>query len=193
MAVLYLTGAPASGKSTLSQHLSGLDPHLIVFSYSERLRDYISRTRTTAGITEDKIRSLSAAIVTPDDVDAVDEELLKLVAEFRRDRSIVIDSHPVTKETYGFRVTGFTIELLRRLNPDFIFCLFVENKETRHRIEMSAKGRPMPTEFEAGMHTFLQASVASQYAIACGCPLYLLNATATVEDLAKIILAKLAP
>ncbi len=71
----------------------------------------------------------------------VDRALLAFVEEHRGRRPILIDSHAVTKEAYGFRITPFSLEQFGRLSPDELWVLYAGPKETRRRIEENAGGR----------------------------------------------------
>ncbi|MBT2324354.1 AAA family ATPase, partial [Variovorax paradoxus] len=98
--VIYLTGAPASGKSTLSGNLKLRYPELTVFAYSEELRKTVAMRGEN--LAEDDIRRLSARVITIEDVNRLDQTLIERVATERLTRPFLIDSHPVTKETFGF-------------------------------------------------------------------------------------------
>lgn len=185
--VIYLTGSPASGKSTLCQFLEKTVPNLGAYSYSKLLRDYVNQ-RSNAGVNEVGIRQHSAALITPADVEAVDEWLIEEVRSRRTTQHMIVDSHAVTKESYGFRVTAFTPDQLRQLAPDVIICLYVEPSVTRSRIVADAAGRPLPTDFELGLHADLQASLAAQYAFLLGKPCCLLESSVKLEELAQSIL-----
>lgn len=180
--VIYLTGAPASGKSTLCERLEASVAKLQSYSYSKLLRDYVNN-RSDECIDEVGIRRRSACVITRDDVDAVDRWLIDEVQARRKEQHLVIDSHPVTKEVYGFRVTPFTVEQLQLLNPDVIVCLYVSPEETKDRITKDAAGRPLPSDFEIGLHAELQAALAMQYALLLGKPCYLLDSSVTQDEL----------
>lgn len=180
--VIYLTGSPASGKSSLCELLEVSVANLQAYSYSKLLRDYLNR-RIDKPIDESGIRQHSAQVVTRDDVDAVDRWLIEEVQARRSERHLVIDSHPVTKERYGFRVTPFTVDQLKALNPDVIVCLYIDPAETKNRIAKDAAGRPLPSDFEIGMHAELQATLAMQYAMLLGIPCYLLDSSVARAEL----------
>lgn len=184
--VIYLTGSPASGKSTLCGHLENAVQNLRIYSYSKLLRDHVNR-RSGAAVDEVEIRQHSANLITRADVEAVDQWLIGQVRLKRVGQHIIIDSHPVTKEDYGFRVTAFTPEQLRQLDPDVIICLYVSPEVTRSRIAADAAGRPLPTDFELGLHADLQASLAAQYAFVLGKPCYLLDSSIALDELTKNI------
>ena len=93
--IIYLTGAPAAGKSSTMKRLSArMD--LAVWEYGARLTEHCQRSRDVGS--QDDLRAQSSGAVTPEDVDAVDLQLLDFVAEKRRTQHVLIDSHPVTKK-----------------------------------------------------------------------------------------------
>jgi len=89
---------------------------------------------------------------------------------------MVIDSHPVTIEEFGFRVTPFTKKQLIQLMPDIIICLYARADVLCDRIKKDAAGRPLPSLSEIDLHTQLQCQVAGMYAFEVGASLYYLDA-----------------
>ena len=132
-------------------------------------------------LNEDDIRRQSGAVVTAADVSALDTELVDLVRATRE--PLLIDSHAVTKERFGFRVTAFSLPMLQALNPDFIFCLYTSAQTTVARISADPMGRPTVTEAEATFHTTLQAQLAIQYGVLLGRPVYLLDSERPTHEL----------
>lgn len=188
--VVYLTGAPASGKSSLSRLAQAQLKDLALFCYSERLRDFINGRLSADGkLSEEGIRQQSAKVVTRNDVLEVDELLIQFVQDERARNDVIIDSHAVTKESYGFRITGFTVDKLEKLSPDVIVCLYADPETTAARISADAAGRPSPSLYEFAMHTSMQAGLASQYGTLLGKPVYLLDSTKPREELLSIFLA----
>lgn len=77
MKVIYMTGAPASGKSTTARLLKEKLEGLKVWEYGAELTRYVQeRPQVT---TQEDLRRLSGNVVTPDDVAAVDQKLLGFV------------------------------------------------------------------------------------------------------------------
>lgn len=180
--VLYLTGAPASGKSTLASALCARVPDLAAFEYGARLAEYLSR-RDKAGLTQGQLRAKSATVATADDIAAIDRELLEFVTTRRKSVPVLVDSHAVTKERYGFRITPYSLGGIQALSPTIIVALYTAPAVTVHRIAANAAGRPQITAWEASFHTCLQASVAATYAIAVGVAVHLLDATQPLNQL----------
>ncbi|MGD9562525.1 MAG: AAA family ATPase [Pyrinomonadaceae bacterium] len=184
--VIYLTGPPASGKSTLVTVLEERFQPMKAFVYSRVLADYLSQ-KSLNQYSQDNLREMSARIITPEDIEIVDTQLLDFVAENVNKSHIVIDSHAVTKEKYGFRVTPFSLEKLRRLSPTLIFALYTTPSVVVNRILKNSQGRPAVSEFEAAFHCELQSSVAITYGINLGLPVYFLDSDRPSDELADEI------
>ncbi|MER8953410.1 ATP-binding protein [Mesorhizobium sp. M0833] len=184
--VIYVTGAPAAGKSSTLKALRALLPNIQVWEYGERLTEYV-KDRSEGVSDQNDLRSKSALVVTPDDVEQLDRLLLEFVVSNRSKVPVLIDSHPVTKEEYGFRITAFSQKDVQSLAPDEIWVFYAGPAETRRRIEKESGGRPLPSEEEARMHTSLQAGVAATYGIMVGKPVYLFD----TETDQQILAAKL--
>ncbi|HEY1751001.1 MAG TPA: ATP-binding protein [Caulobacteraceae bacterium] len=180
--VIYLTGAPAAGKSSTLRRLLEVRPDIAGWEYGARLTEYV-RGRGESMASQDELRSRSAGVITPDDVDAIDQQLLAFVASRRASQHVVIDTHAVTKEAYGFRITPFSAADVQRLDPDEIWMLYVSAELTRRRIANDPAGRPQITLEEAQTHTALQGAVAASYGILVGKPVYLFDGTVTPEEL----------
>jgi len=188
--VIYLTGAPASGKSSAAKALITQKPEIAVWTYGERLAATVqARGGLEGGHSE--LRAKSAAIVTPEDVEDTDRALLAFVQEHRASQHVLIDSHPVTKEDYGFRVTPFSLAQFASLSPSEIWVLYATPQETLRRIAADPDGRPTITEEEARMHTFVQSSVATTYGASIRCPTYLFDASGSREDLVAKMMGRL--
>lgn len=139
------------------------------------------------GLTVEGLRTAPSQVITSADVDATDKRLIEIVTDLRKDKHVLVDSHPMSKELYGFRITPFTPDQISVLNPDVIVCLYADPAEISRRIRANAEGRPLPSEFELSMHATLQATVAAQYAYSIGRTCHLLNGAMAVEDLGKAI------
>jgi adenylate kinase len=187
---IYLTGAPAAGKSTTIQRLRRVCDNVEIWEYSRRLGDYISG-RQSYQVSHNQLRSASAAVVSPEDIVAVDRMLVDFVGSMRGQKHIVIDSHPVTKEDYGFRCTAFSYEQIRSIKPDEIWVLYAHPAVTLQRIRASDDGRKPVDEEAAQMHTFLQASVATNYGISVGCPVYFFDSSFDQDGLVERLVGRL--
>lgn len=186
--VVYVTGAPATGKSTLCRAISERFANTENFCYSERLRDHVNRQRREA-IDEVAIRRESAKAISADDVQAMDSALHEAVrVTHGSDRNLLIDSHPVTKEDYGFRITPFSSVMLKALELDAIICLYADAQMLAQRIQSDAQGRPLPTTFELETHVQSQIGIASQYSVISGIPCFLVDSGVSRERLVDTVI-----
>jgi adenylate kinase len=182
--IIYLTGAPATGKSTLTDDLVEQSNQIAVFTYSKELARVTSAR--VGLVTQNDMREQSAKLITREDVEVVDLELVRLARQFKEQNGyLVIDSHPVTIERFGFRVTPFTKEILQQVAPDVIICLYADAETLSARIKADAAGRPLPPTTELDRHVNLQCQIASIYAIETGASLYFLDATKSREEVLK--------
>jgi adenylate kinase len=188
--VVYLTGAPAAGKSTLSQSLKKRVQPLAVFEYGQQLTAHLARRVPTLAQTD--LRAKSSRIATPEDIIAVDNSLIAFVANERKRAHVVIDSHAVTKETYGFRITPYSLERIAELQPTMIVMLYTAPDIALARIATTPAGRPRVTHWEAAFHTQLQGAIAVAYATRLGIPVYLLDADRPPETLVDHMADRLA-
>jgi len=188
--VVYLTGPPATGKSTLVSLAKQKLPALETFIYGEVLTEYVNRNANTK-LAQPDIRRESSRVISPEDVEAADHMLLELVRRKRDTAHVMIDSHPVTKEGYGFRVTPFSLRLLEAIRPTMVVCLYAHSAVVRKRIGNDAQGRPEVSRFESDYHCCLQASVALTYSIHLGVPMYCYDSDRPADELADALVERI--
>ena len=172
--VVYVTGAPASGKSTTLRMIKEAVPKVTIWEYGARLTDFL-RERGIELADQDELRTKSSRLAIAQSINDLDDRLLEFVEEHRLVSPVLIDSHPVTLEHHGFRVTAFSLDRLRTLAADEIWCLYTAPEVAVARIADDPRGRPLVDVETARMHTTLQASVAATYGIAVGCPVYMFD------------------
>lgn len=180
--VVYLTGAPAAGKSSIAEQLKQAVSPIEVFNYGQELTRYLAN-KMGGPLSQDELRKRSSQVITPEDVEALDTILLKWVADLRSKTNLVIDTHAVTKESYGFRVTPFSLKRFGELHPTKIVVLYTSPEVAISRIGANSGGRPMITPFESVFHSALQASVALSYGTSLGVPVYFLDSDKEIPEL----------
>ena len=180
--VVYLTGAPAAGKTTVVEHLKRTISPIEVFSYGQELTAFLAK-KTGAPLQQAELRTRSSQAITPEDIEALDSILMERVAEHRSRTNFVIDTHAVTKEPYGFRATPFSLTQLGDLRPTKIVVLYTSPEVALSRIGADPAGRPAITAFESGFHSALQASVAISYGTSLGIPVHFLDSGKEMPEL----------
>lgn len=167
--IVYITGFPAVGKSTLSSKMKTLRPDDIeVVSYGQLL---MSLRGDDAPLS--MLRKSPASKVDENLVRQADAELKRLVDE--SSGVVLIESHAVTVEEYGFRVIPFTSEAFDALGFTDILLLFDSPQRILQRTKDNPEGRPVLPVETISFAQGIQASVAFEYAMKAAVPLYCLD------------------
>lgn len=179
--VVLITGAAGTGKSTLVKFLLERARPFKRVDYGQLLLEHKAKK---AGIqmTYDALRRDSATVITPADVFAVDEWVIGQLPAWRAETNIIIDSHPLTKEAFGYRVTAYSLEQIVRISFDVVIVLVGEPTILAKRIAGKPDGRPAVDSFQAGFQVQLQAAIASLYAIVCARPCFAIDTTDLNEE-----------
>lgn len=183
--VVLLTGSPATGKSSLASALGDSISDLQVINYGELILK--KKRKLNPNLEYEDLREKSSMIISQKDIRDLDDELVDKVDDLRRKRSIIIDTHCVTKEFYGFRALPFAYDHIMSLSLDAIISLHCNPSIVRSRIQQNAEGRPLVTEEEARKHSELQDSYAAFYGLVSSCPIYHLDSSLPLEDLREIL------
>lgn len=174
--VVMLTGAAGTGKSTLAAECATHIRPLHKVDFGQLLLE-AKRNQGHPELTYDQLRALSGTIIAPEDVRAADSEFIESLPALRTRTNVLIDSHAVTRESYGYRITHYSFDDLRRISFDAIVITYCHPDTWLERRSRNPQGRPELSPFEVQNHMALQEAVGLNYAIACGCPCYVLDTT----------------
>jgi len=113
--VIYLTGAPATGKSSTAERLAA-SVGAVRLSYGELLTEQLSAKVSS----QDELRAKSARVITPADVERADAVMIERIEAARRESMVVVDSHAITIESFGFRSVPYSVEQLKKVGCTWI-------------------------------------------------------------------------
>jgi adenylate kinase len=175
-----LTGAPGVGKSTLRKALTQRLPNLRAFDYGRLLLE--RRARMGVNFSHEELREHSAAVISPSDVNNVDEEVIENVRQLRKDSHIILDSHAFTAEEYGLRAVPYSLQQLQKLELDAVLVLHCKPSILNERTRKKPDGRRDVGIDLLGQLQTLQEAVGVVYSIASGCPIYIIDVSGKSES-----------
>jgi adenylate kinase len=183
VSTVYLTGLATTGEISLAQAVKKRVENVEVLGYSDLLRDHLSAR--VGPVRQTLMRQQSSRLVTPEDAAIVDRKLVQLVNEARNAGfHVIVDSHAVTSEEFGFRVTPFSVSLLNELEIDLLVCLYADPDEILERSRDELAGRIALTSYSVSQGLNLQNCLVLMYGLLTGTALHFLNSSMDIERLA---------
>lgn len=174
--VVYLTGAPATGKTSVAEYLLATYGGRR-FSYGEAL----IQEPTLGKFSHEDLRTHSSRIVTEGMIQALDRELPGIIDTWRSDGPVIIDSHAVTSEMYGLRAIPYSPTSLAALGISHVVCLTCDPELLLARIQARPDGRRQESPWKLDQMNSAQVSLAVAYAHTLGVPVHLVDARETLE------------
>jgi adenylate kinase len=169
--VIYLTGAPATGKTAVANFLVSRCAARR-FSYSSALRELPE----LQGVSHQSLRALSAEIIDRHLIQKIDRELPSLMEAWRRKQPVVIDSHAVTNERWGLRAIPYSPEVLAALGLSHVVCLMCDAATIAARIDASPEGRQPSSLGKLEQLNNAQLTLALVYGHSIGVPVSMIDA-----------------
>jgi adenylate kinase len=182
--VVYLTGAPSSGKTSLATALAAHLSEIKVFNYGKAmLRHLQDREQLAPQIDLELLRRDTYRQVSVGDVRAINRELATWIEKNRDSGHLIIDTHQVAFGPDGLCALGFTKAELANLSIHEVWVLAAPPRILRERIISDPQGRLIPSEFMADCHSGLQSSLALSYARELNCYFRVFDASVALDDL----------
>jgi adenylate kinase len=176
--LIYLTGAPAAGKTTLCNELKKIDRTIDLFEYGSEMSHLLDSDPSLAEmLPNNELRRGTSRWVTQGHIDRLDNQMIAYCAEQRKDSHVIIDSRHVTNEAYGFRSSAFSQEKLRALGLSEIWVLYASPEVLIRRLtERPGVGLNLSI-WDLKLQVITIANLAIQYGILAGIPVYMYDTT----------------
>lgn len=182
--IILLTGIPSSGKTYLSKQIEKKFQPFLRIGFGS----LIAEVRENKGIGTE-YSNLRASPLTFANRQLVEEARSLLELKIRQsitENNIVIDSHAVVNDRFGFRVIP---ELFDEIKVSGVIALNPDISVIEQRQRKEPDGRP-PLEISQLLQQIqLQNSVVTTYSLLQGCPAYYLDIKSNEDDLMSNIKA----
>lgn len=172
LVIVLVTGVPGVGKTTLCQFLAATRPS----EYAHvPFGSLILRALCVDQVTETDLRKSAASLVTRRVLDEATEMLMAEVAKQSK-RIVLVDSHAVSQDRFGYVVTADGASYFSRLRYGAVVQLFASPSTVLSRSAKAVSGRQASSETDIETHFLLQSAVSVGYSVACECPLFVVCA-----------------
>jgi len=183
--LILLTGIPGIGKSTITQYLEKKIKPIVRFSFGDLIYEVLQQKGVKCNRLQ--IRKTPDKFVTINIIKYASKILLERAMEARKINNVVIESHAVVRDFYGFWVIP-EITDFKSARLDAIIVIHTSFNTFRKRMNRAIDGR-----YEISNQTFqkyqsLLDSVAINFSLKAGCPLYVVE---TGDDVDKTCLSLL--
>ena len=189
--VIFLTGIPAAGKTTLAyalQERTGLRRLSVGDFVAEAAREL------HPNLTRRDLRADPDRFAPPPVVATACRRLAREANMQAQHGDVLVESHAVTPTPEGARSTPFHPDTLEILAFDGVVVLHTKIELVAARLTSGGHGRRALRETELHALQVMQDAVAVAYSVALGCPLCVLEGdghTETLERKALVILEQL--
>jgi len=187
---IYLTGAPATGKSTILKILSEESDKIKIFEYGKEMAKHLSLQNKSI-IEQSSMKGGIESLVAQNDIDAIDKKMKIFIDEHIGNYHTIIDTHQITKEEYGFKLKTFSFEQLKELRIDEIWVLYCDSKTVQKRVRLNSEGRPIIEDYESDFHSYAQSHLAILYSMIKDVPIYFFNSGDASMSYKEIMLRNL--
>lgn len=151
------------------------------------MADHLSSKNLTSPVDQILLRGGTGNIVSKEDIAAVNSEMVEWSNAARALKMVLIDTHQVTLESYGFRVAPFNEQELRLLGITDVLLLVAPDEIVVSRIEAKHGGRRVPSLFQAKIHAESQLQVAISYSVLAGVEARIIEAQAELSDVVVMV------
>jgi adenylate kinase len=190
--IALLTGPPGIGKSSVARQLIDRNPDVVeVISFGQLLHLAVER-RLATSINYAEFRSSAASVVTRSDFEEATIELAKNKTASDPSKWLVVDSHAVAREEFGWQANPDIPGTLQQYAYNVIILLDAPSQVVLKRIRKRPGGRLIKTKRDVEILSALQRGIATYYSGTIGSPLWVIDAKPSINSVVVAVESVLA-
>ena len=178
---VLMTGVPGVGKTTIARNIETRIRPIVRIGFGELIFEVKQQQGTTENYGQ--LKATPDKLIPINYVSLAEEVLLNRVAEFRYTTNILLDSHAVVNDYFGFRIVP-EINDFERAKIDAIIVIHAPFEIVNQRVIREPKGRNPISKQTFEKHQAMQDAVAIHFSLMARCPMYVVE---TDDDLNKSV------
>lgn len=177
--VILLTGIPGIGKSTISRLMVNKLKNITSIGFGDLIYEVLHNEGKKPS--RNRIKTTPDKFVTINTIKTAAEILLKKIAEIRLCKNVLIESHAVVRDSYGFWIIP-EINDFKKAQLDAIIVIHATFEIFEKRMKESTDGRYLISGETFSKYQSLQDSVAINFSLLSDCPLYIVETDNDLES-----------
>jgi adenylate kinase len=130
-------------------------------------------------------------LISQKDITEIDMLILQQLRKMAPTQNVIIESHAVNKDNYGFKINPFNTKMLSLISPDLLLMLYTSNPEDVYkRLLENDSGQEWKSPDDVYYCQMFQSMLALQYSILQGKELRFLDVSNGIDRIAEWIQKK---
>jgi adenylate kinase len=182
---VVVTGVPGVGKSTITRSIvTKIDPAVRI-GFGELIFEV--KQQQEIMVDYEQLRASPNKSIPINYVDRAAELLLEKVTLLRQTTNILLDSHAVVKDYFGFRVAP-EINDFNKAKIDAVIVVHAPFDIVYQRLIKEPKGRTLISEQTFETQRTLQDAVAINFSLMARCPMYVIETSDNLDYSIRIFM-----
>jgi adenylate kinase len=175
---VIITGMSGVGKSTITRNIETCIKPITRIGFGELIFEIKNQMGATSNY--EQLRESPNEAIPINYVNLAEELLLSRVSQLRQTTNIVLDSHAVVNDHFGFRIVP-EISNFDKAHLDAIIVIHATFEVVKRRLAKEPKGRPTISKPIFESYKTLQDSVAIYFGLTAKCPVYILETDNNID------------